>query len=84
MFSTDEKLSYVDRLTVAKDIVCNIKDEMKELVKRSKLANDDTGVLKASFIGQKCCDTAIEIGKLQISIMQIEKELLEDINKTEE
>ena len=84
MFSTDEKLAYVDRLTVAKDIVCNIKDEMKQLVERSKQVNDDIGILKASFIGQKACDTAIEIGKLQISIMQIEKELLEDIKKTEE
>ena len=46
MFSTDEKLAYVDRLAVAKDIVCNIKDEMKELVKRSKQANDDIGVLE--------------------------------------
>lgn len=84
MFSTDEKLSYVDRLSVAKDIVCNIKDEMKQLAERSKQSNDEVGMLKAMFIGQKACDAAIEIGKLQISIMQIEKELLEHINKTED
>lgn len=84
MFSTDEKLRYVDRLAVAKDIVCNIKDEMKQLAENCKAIEDDTGLLKAAFIGSKCCDTAIEIGKLQMSILQIEKELSEHIKKTEE
>lgn len=84
MFSTDEKLAYVDRLTVAKDIVCNIKDEMQQLAENCKAIEDDTGLLKAAFIGQKACDTAIEIGKLQISILQIEKELSEHIKKKEE
>ena len=84
MFSTDEKLAYFDRLAVAKDIVCNIKDEMKQLANNCKATGDEIGLLKAAFIGIKCCNTAVEINKLQISIMQIEKELLEDIKKTEE
>ena len=37
MFSDDEKLRYFDRLTVAKDIVCNIKDEMSQVCLKLRL-----------------------------------------------
>ena len=84
MFSTDEKLKYFDRLAVAKDIVCNIKDEMKQLANNCKATGDETGLLKAAFIGIKCCNTAVGINELQVSILQIEKELSEYMKKTEE
>lgn len=83
MFSTDEKLKYFDRLAVAKDIVCNIKDEMKQLANHCKEIGDEIGLLKAAFIGIKCCKAAVEINELQTSILQIEKELQEYIKKTE-
>ena len=56
MFSDDEKLRYFDRLTVAKDIVCNIKDEMKQLAKQCEANGDEPGMLKAAFVGAKCCN----------------------------
>lgn len=84
MFNDDEKLRYFDRLTVAKDIVCNIKDEMKQLAEQCKTIGDDTGMRSAALIGVKCCYTALEINKLQESILKIEKELSEYMNKTEE
>ena len=77
MFSDDEKLRYFDRLTVAKDIVCNIKDEMKQLAKQWP------GMLKAAFVGAKCCNTALEINSLQESILKVEKQLAEYMKKTE-
>lgn len=83
MFSDDEKLRYFDRLTVAKDIVCNIKDEMKQLAKQCEANGDEPGMLKAAFVGAKCCNTALEINSLQESILKVEKQLAEYMKKTE-
>lgn len=83
MFSDDEKLRYFDRLTVAKDIVCNIKDEMKQLAEQCKANGDETGMLKAAFVGAKCCNTALEINSLQERILNVEKQLAEYMKKTD-
>lgn len=66
----EEKLQFMQRLDVAKDIVINIKDDFKLLAERA-----DTPEKKVEYLlfAKNAIDEAIAIGKLQMNIGLVEQ-----------
>lgn len=75
----EEKLSFTERIDVAKGIILNIKDDFKLLAERVEGTQE-----KAEYLlcAKNACDTAITLGKLQMTIMLVEQVLktkMEDV-----
>lgn len=69
-------MNLVDRLTVAQDIIINVKDDLK--LEADKLPESDTlGKLERVYLANKLCDVALSLGKAKISVLDVENELQE-------
>ena len=74
---SEKKMNLVDRLTVAQDIIINVKDDLK--LESDKLPETDTlGKLERMFIANKLCEVALSLGKAKISVLDVENELQEE------
>jgi hypothetical protein len=73
---SEKKMNLVGRLTVAQDIIINVKDDLK--LESDKLPETDTlGKLERTYLANKLCDVALSLGKAKISILSVENELQE-------
>ena len=76
-----EKLAYSNRLDLAKDIVINVKNDLKLVMDRSKYQNNEQEQLINAFLAKKAIDVAQAIGELQMTILEAEKHLAEYLAK---
>ena len=76
-----EKLAYSNRLDLAKDIVINVKNDLKLVMDRSKYQNNEQEQLINAFLASKAIDVAKAIGELQMTILEAEKHLAEYLAK---
>lgn len=74
----DEKLALHDRLQVARDIVVNIKDDMKIMADRTADNKE------YYFVAMRAAEAALAVNKLMSDILQVEQKLKEFQNKTED
>ena len=74
---TKEKLAYSNRLDLAKEIVINVKNDLKLVMDRSKCQNNEQEQLINAFLASKAIDVAKAIGELQMTILEAEKHLAE-------
>lgn len=72
MIESGEKLAINDRAIVAKDIIINIKDDMKLMAEKE---TDPVNRLSYYLIAQKACDLAIQINGFMMAVLQIEDHL---------
>lgn len=78
---TKEKIAYINRLDLAKEIVTNIKNDFKIMIDRSKAANNEQEQLLNTFLASSAIDVALAINKFQVTIIEAEKELAEYLSK---
>lgn len=67
MITNEEKLELHDRLLVARDIVINIKDDMKIMASRTPVNKE------YYFLAMRAAETALEINKLMADALEVEK-----------
>ena len=73
---SEEKMNLVGRLTVAQDIIINVKDDLR--LETDKLPESDVlGKLERTYLANKLCEVALSLGKAKVSILDVENELQE-------
>lgn len=75
----DEKLALYDRLEVVRDIVVNIKDDMKLMAQRVPEEHQEY-----HFVAMRAAETALAVNKLMSDILQVEQKLQEFQDKKED